>query len=185
MPLADCRSVSGPRARSVSRTLATAGAAARTKGAEAARSMSAPAQIEPGRLFAMMLLAPEAQPARKLAFKWAETAEQKLDMECTYEEGKTSDLVTFTRSGVNGELKVTKDAFELDARLGFLLGAFKDRIESEIVKNLDELLAQPAPERAAWLAALPAADAAGRGPPAQAPARLIRPAGVPRHPPRH
>ena len=79
--------------------------------------------------------------ARKLAFRWAEAAEEKLDMECTYEEGKTADLVSFTRSGVNGELKVTKDRFELDARLGFLLGAFKDRIESEIVKNLDLLLA--------------------------------------------
>ena len=86
--------------------------------------------------------------ARKLAFKWAETAEQKLDMECTYEEGKTEDLVSFTRSGVNGELKVTKDSFELDARLGFLLGAFKDRIESEIVKNLDELLAHKEPAKA-------------------------------------
>lgn len=79
--------------------------------------------------------------ARKIAFKWAEMAEEKFDMECTYEEGKTEDLVTFTRSGVNGELKVTKDRFELDARLGFLLGAFKDRIEGEIVKNLDTLLA--------------------------------------------
>jgi putative polyhydroxyalkanoate system protein len=86
--------------------------------------------------------------ARKLAFKWAETAEEKLDMECTYEEGKTSDLVSFTRSGVNGELKVTKDSFELDARLGFLLGAFKDRIEREIVQNLDELLAQKEPLKA-------------------------------------
>ena len=79
--------------------------------------------------------------ARKLAFRWAETAEEKLGMECTYEEGKTSDLVSFTRSGANGELKVTKDSFVLDARLGFLLGAFKERIESEIVKNLDTLLA--------------------------------------------
>jgi putative polyhydroxyalkanoate system protein len=86
--------------------------------------------------------------ARKLAFKWAETAEEKLDMACTYEEGKAGDLVTFTRSGVNGELKVTKDRFELDARLGFLLGAFKDRIEREIVKNLDDLLAQKDPSRA-------------------------------------
>ena len=34
------------------------------------------------------------------------------------------------------------DHFELDAQLGFLLGAFKDRIEAEIVKNLDALLAQ-------------------------------------------
>lgn len=82
--------------------------------------------------------------ARKIAFKWAEMAEEKFDMECVYEEGKVSDLVTFTRSGVNGELKVTRDAFELDARLGFLLGAFKDRIEGEIVKNLDELLAKNA-----------------------------------------
>ena len=86
--------------------------------------------------------------ARKLAFKWAETAEQKLDMECVYEEGKTSDVVTFTRSGVNGELKVTKDSFVLDARLGFLLGAFKERIETEIVKNLDKLLAEKDPHKA-------------------------------------
>ena len=86
--------------------------------------------------------------ARELAFKWAETAEEKFDMECTYEEGKASDLVTFTRSGVNGELRVTPDSFQLDARLGFLLGAFKDRIEGEIVKNLDELLAQKEPVKA-------------------------------------
>ena len=86
--------------------------------------------------------------ARKLAFRWAETAEEKFDMECTYEEGKTSDLVSFTRAGVNGELKVTKDRFELDARLGFLLGAFKDRIETEIVKNLDLLLAEKNPTKA-------------------------------------
>jgi putative polyhydroxyalkanoate system protein len=86
--------------------------------------------------------------ARKLAFRWAEVAEEKLDMECTYEEGKTSDLVSFTRSGVDGELKVTKDKFVLDARLGFLLGAFKHRIETEIVKNLDQLLAHESPVHA-------------------------------------
>ena len=86
--------------------------------------------------------------ARKLAFRWAELAEEKLDMECTYEEGKTSDLVSFTRSGANGELKVTKDRFVLDARLGILLGAFKEKIESTIVKNLDELLAHESPVHA-------------------------------------
>ena len=56
-------------------------------------------------------------------------------------EVTTCDEVSFTRSGVTGTLLVTKDAFTLDAKLGFLLGAFKDRIESEIVKNLDALLA--------------------------------------------
>ncbi len=83
--------------------------------------------------------------ARKVAFKWAEQVEEKFDMACTYEEGETSDTVTFTRSGVNGTLKVTPDHFNLDAKLGFLLGAFKDRIEGEIVKNLDTLLAKKKP----------------------------------------
>jgi putative polyhydroxyalkanoate system protein len=78
--------------------------------------------------------------ARKIAFKWAEQVEEKFDMECTYEEGKTKDSVSFTRSGVDGTLAVTKDSFVLDAKLGFLLGAFKDKIEGEITKNLDALL---------------------------------------------
>ena len=86
--------------------------------------------------------------ARKLAFRWAETAEEKLGMACTYEEGKTEDVVTFTRAGANGQLKVTKDRFDLHARLGFLLGAFRERIESEIVKNLDQLLAHDEPLKA-------------------------------------
>lgn len=77
--------------------------------------------------------------ARKLAFDWAEQVEKDFGMECTYEEGKTADLVRFTRSGVQGELQVTKDKFELDAKLGFLLGAFKSRIEAEIVKMLDAM----------------------------------------------
>ena len=82
--------------------------------------------------------------ARKIAFKWAEHAEEKFGMSCTYEEGKTMDEVCFTRSGVDGTLSVTKDRFELNAKLGFLVGAFKTRIESEIVKNLDDLI-KPGP----------------------------------------
>jgi putative polyhydroxyalkanoate system protein len=83
--------------------------------------------------------------ARKLAFRWAEVAEQKLDMECTYAEGKTHDLVTFKRPGASGELKVTRDKFDLSAKLGLLLGVFKGKIESEIVRNLDELLQHEQP----------------------------------------
>ena len=79
--------------------------------------------------------------ARKVAFAWAEKAEADFDMECTYEEGKTEDTVAFKRSGVSGTLAVTKDSFSLDAKLGFLLGAFKDKIQGEIEKNLDTLLA--------------------------------------------
>lgn len=83
--------------------------------------------------------------ARKVAWQWAEQAESEFGMECTYEEGEDCDEVAFGRSGVSGTLRVTADHFELDARLGFLLGAFRERIESEIVKNLDELLAAKKP----------------------------------------
>jgi len=78
--------------------------------------------------------------ARKLAFRWAEQVENDFGMSCTYEEGKSADEVCFTRAGVDGTLAVTKDRFELTARLGFLVGAFKGRIESEIVKMLDDML---------------------------------------------
>ena len=83
--------------------------------------------------------------ARKIAFKWAEAAEEKFGMSCTYEEGAVADEVCFTRSDVNGNLLVTQDKFELNVKLGFLLGAFKGRIEDEIVKNLDDLLAPKVP----------------------------------------
>ena len=80
--------------------------------------------------------------ARKVAWQWAEEVEKKFGMECTVLEGQTSDTVQFTRTGVNGELIVAADHFDLKARLGFLLGAFAKTIEGEILKNLDTLLAQ-------------------------------------------
>jgi putative polyhydroxyalkanoate system protein len=78
--------------------------------------------------------------AREVAWQWAEDVEKKFDMECTVIEGETSDTVEFTRSGVNGQLIVAGDHFDLNAKLGFLLGAFSKTIESEIEKNLDALL---------------------------------------------
>ena len=81
--------------------------------------------------------------ARKLAFKWAEQVEEEFAMPCTYTEGKHGDEVDFVRSGVKGQLLVSNDRFELHAELGFLLGAFKGKIEAEIVKNLDAFLPPP------------------------------------------
>jgi putative polyhydroxyalkanoate system protein len=80
--------------------------------------------------------------AREVALQWAEEAEEKFDMECTILEGETSDTVEFTRSGVKGELLVEASQFTLDAKLGFLLGAFAKTIEAEIEKNFDALLAK-------------------------------------------
>jgi putative polyhydroxyalkanoate system protein len=82
--------------------------------------------------------------ARKMAWKWAEVAEQKFGMECTVFEGDDKDVVEFRRAGVNGRLVAAADSFNLTARLGLLIGAFRQRIESEIEENLDALLADSA-----------------------------------------
>lgn len=87
--------------------------------------------------------------ARKIAWQWAEEVEKKFDMECSVLEGETSDTVEFTRTGVKGRLIVAGDHFDLEARLGFLLGAFSKTIEGEITKNLDALLSASAPAKAA------------------------------------
>lgn len=85
--------------------------------------------------------------AREVAWEWAEQVEREFDMACTVIEGETSDTVEFTRTGVHGRLIVAGDHFDLEARLGFLLGAFRKTIEREILKNLDALLAKNAPAK--------------------------------------
>jgi putative polyhydroxyalkanoate system protein len=82
--------------------------------------------------------------ARKVAWAWAEDVEKKFSMECTVIEGETSDTVQFTRAGVNGQLIVAADHFDLNAKLGLLLGAFAKTIEGEIERNLDGLLGKAA-----------------------------------------
>lgn len=79
--------------------------------------------------------------ARKAAQGWARQVEDTLDMRCTIETGLAGDRVRFERTGVTGTLSVTPQRFELDAQLGVLLGAFKGRIEAEITRQLDQMLA--------------------------------------------
>ena len=105
--------------------------------------------------------------ARKIAWKWAEEVEEKFGMECSVLEGEFSDTVSFTRSGVNGELIVAGDHFDLHARLGFLLGAFAKTIEREVLDNLDTLLAKG--EQAAAAAPAKAAPKAAAKPAAGKP----------------
>ncbi|MDE2564496.1 MAG: polyhydroxyalkanoic acid system family protein [Burkholderiales bacterium] len=94
--------------------------------------------------------------ARQVAWSWAEQVERDFDLACTVREGEAGDTVEFQRTGVSGRLLVAADHFDLEARLGFLLGAFSRTIEAEITKNLDALLAaETAPAAAA--AAAPSA----------------------------
>ena len=105
--------------------------------------------------------------ARKVAFSWAEKAEQKFDMECTYEEGDTQDTLYFSRAGVKGTLLVDALQFEMNAQLGFLFGAFKDRIEAEIGEQLDALLSAPQPAAKKAASGSTAADKDKAGKPAK------------------
>lgn len=107
------------------------------------------------------------QVARRIALNWAEQVENDLGMRCTYEEGRSADRVSFSRFGVQGHLEVTKDRFELDAKLGFLIGAFKGRIEADITAMLSRLV--PEPQAAAGKSATEK-SATGKAQAAKAPA---------------
>jgi putative polyhydroxyalkanoate system protein len=96
--------------------------------------------------------------ARKVALKWAEDVETKLDMECTIIEGDDEDVLEFKRSGVDGRMIVAATFFDLEARLGFLLKPFLGTIEGEVGKQLDEALARESAKAAK--PAKPAAKAA-------------------------
>ena len=85
--------------------------------------------------------------ARKVALDWAEQMESEYRMQCTYQKGGTQDLLSFEGTGASGTLQVDKALFELNVRLGFLLGAFKEKIEAGIVKNLDAKLLDAATKK--------------------------------------
>jgi putative polyhydroxyalkanoate system protein len=83
--------------------------------------------------------------ARKLARQWAEEAQEKFSLACEVLEGDAQDTVEFQRNGVSGTLVVAADHFELHAKLGLLLGPFRQTIENEIREHLDELLGGDVP----------------------------------------
>lgn len=83
--------------------------------------------------------------ARAVAERWREQAEQEWGMACEFEPGESEDRMRFARSGVSGELLVTDTRFDLQLKLGFLLGAYSGKIEEKITANLDALLG-PAPQ---------------------------------------
>jgi putative polyhydroxyalkanoate system protein len=83
--------------------------------------------------------------ARTVAERWREQAEQEWGMACESERGEFEDRMRFARSGVSGELVVSDTRFDLQLKLGFLLGAYSGKIEEKIKANLDTLLG-PAPQ---------------------------------------
>ena len=84
----------------------------------------------------------DLQQARQTAQRWAMQAEQKYQLQCRYAQGEHLDTCSFERAGVSGTMQVDDQNFTLDAKLGFLLGAFKPQIEAEMVSKLDGLIAK-------------------------------------------
>ncbi len=80
--------------------------------------------------------------ARRTAYTWAERVEREFELDCTWAEGATHDEVRFQRGGVEGVLTVHNNRFDIEATLGFMAGLFKDKIEAEIVRELDAVLAE-------------------------------------------
>ncbi len=48
------------------------------------------------------------------------------------------DTLSFARSGVSGQIALSKGVVKVDVKLGFLLMALKSSVESEIERVLDE-----------------------------------------------
>ena len=78
--------------------------------------------------------------AREVARRWTREAQTDWGMSCRAEPGEAEDRVFFERSGVSGCLTVSADRFDLQLKLGFLLGAYSRQIEQKIRANLDDLL---------------------------------------------
>lgn len=76
-----------------------------------------------------------------IGLKKAKVAAQKVADDLAQEYGVSSewdgDVLRFSRSGVTGVLQVGKESVVLDAKLGFLLSAFRHRIEDHVNENFD------------------------------------------------
>ena len=71
------------------------------------------------------------------SFKVDEVAKklaERFQMEC----GWDGDVLNFSRSGVDGHIELGPKDVHVSAKLGFLAAMFKDSIEGEIRRVLDE-----------------------------------------------
>ena len=72
--------------------------------------------------------------ARKVVDEVAAKLAERFQMAC----GWDGDVLNFSRSGVDGHIELGSKDVHVHAKLGFLAGMFKDSIEGEIRRVLDE-----------------------------------------------
>ncbi len=66
--------------------------------------------------------------------KLAKQLEADYDLQSEWD----GDTLVFERAGLSGQLEVTKDNVQLNMKLGFLMAAFKPKIEEQLKTNLDK-----------------------------------------------
>ncbi len=74
-------------------------------------------------------LTPKA--ARKKVERVAEVLAKKFDAECTWK----GDVLSVDHPSVNGKVTVGKNDVVVEARLGFLVAMFRDRIDEELARS--------------------------------------------------
>lgn len=77
------------------------------------------------------------EEAKQTAQKLADQLQKEFQLDSQW-QGNT---LNFTRSGVKGKLDVTEKDVTVDISLGFMLKAFKGKIQTEIDKNIDKMFA--------------------------------------------
>lgn len=76
-------------------------------------------------------LTPKA--ARRKVERVAEVLAKKFDAECRWR----GDVLSVSHPSVDGKVTVGKNDVVVEAKLGFLVAMFRDRIDEELVRILD------------------------------------------------
>jgi putative polyhydroxyalkanoate system protein len=77
-------------------------------------------------------LTPKA--ARQRVERMADALSRKFDAECSWQGA----VLEIEHPNVNGTVTVGKDEIVVEATLGFLLAMFRDRVDAELVRILDQ-----------------------------------------------
>ena len=97
--------------------------------------------------------------ARGVVEKLAAQLKKEFDLEYAWKQG----VMYLERTGIRGQVEVTKDHVQLDAALGPLLGFLKPRIENEISAEFDRQFAAPKSRSPAKKKAASSGKAKSRG----------------------
>jgi putative polyhydroxyalkanoate system protein len=82
-------------------------------------------------------LTPKA--ARTKVERIAELLAKRFDASCEWR----GDVLSISHPSVNGKVVVGEDDVVVEAKLGFLLAMFRDRIDEELVRILDKEFPEP------------------------------------------